>query len=216
MKHLRWWCAGLFAVATWADSEKVDLPGVKIHSDGGGQYIAAEGAVALTNGILEFVACEPGTRDYESVLTLKSKPSALQFALLLIGCEAGPTPEEAKAGQKVGDRLDLEVEWTVDGKPKRVPVEQLLINRKTGKVASELAWYYTGSRFVKDIEGKEVFLGDSEQAHISLWWNPGMLVNVGGGHGNPYNGPAEGFEVNKALIPPEKTPITLIIRKRQP
>lgn len=202
----------VLTAGAWADGEKVDLPGIKVRGEAE-KYIEAEGAAALTNGILEFVACEPGTRDYESLLTLKCKPSALQFALLLIGCNPGPNPEEAKEGQKAGDRLDLEVEWTANGKTQRLPVERFLINRKTGQVPKDLPWYYTGSKFVKGIEGKEVFLADSEQAHISLWWYPGLLINVGGKFGNPYNGPEEGFEVNPRVVLPAGTPIKLILRK---
>ncbi len=215
MKLWRWMLIGLIGPAcALAETEKVDLPGIKVRGDNV-KYIAAEGTMALTNGILEFIACEPNTRDYESVFTLKCKPSALQFALLLIGCEPGPTPEEAQPGQKPGDQLDLEVEWTVNGKTERLPVARLLLNRRTGKVVSGVKWYYTGSKFVKGFDGKEVFLADSEQAHISLWWNTGMLINVGGKHGNPYNAQDQGFEVNSKLVPPEGTPITLILRKHQ-
>lgn len=198
-----------------APPEKLNLPGITVRGDAV-KSIAVEGAVALTNGILEFVACEPNTRDYESVLTFNCKPSALQFALLLIGCEPGVTPEQAQPGQKIGDRLDLELEWTANGKPQRAKLEQFLIHRQTGRVATNLAWYYTGSRFVKNMEGREVFLADSEQAFISLWWNPGMLINVGGKFGNPYNSPEEGFAVNGHLIPPIHAPVILLIRKHRP
>jgi hypothetical protein len=190
----------------------IHLPGLEIRG-GDKKSIEATGRVSLTTGILEFVAVESGGRDYESLFTLDCKPSALKFALLLIGCETGAVPHEVKSGARVGDRLHLEVEWQSDGKSKRLPVEKLLVDRKKKKSPAELPWVFTGSRFVKDIEGREVFLADSEQAFISLWWNPAVLINVGSEFGNPYHGDDQGFEVNAAEIPPKNTPIKLILRK---
>ena len=61
--------------------------------------------------------------------------------------------------------------------------------------------------------GKPLFMADAEQAHISLWWNPGIPVNIVGDHGNPYQGDDQGFEVNTKAMPPAGTPVKLIFRK---
>lgn len=201
----------LFALTVQAESA-VHLPGLEIRG-GEKKYVEATGKVSLTSGILEFIAVEQGGRDYESLFTLECKPSALNFALLLIGCETGAVPREVKSGGKVGGRLRLEVEWQADGKSKRVPLEKLLINRKTKKSPAELPWVFTGSKFVKDIEGREVFLADSEQAFISLWWSPAVLINVAGEFGNPYRADDQGFEANTSAIPAKDTPVKLIFRK---
>ncbi len=193
--------------------EVLKLPGLIIHG-GEKKFVEATGKVVLTDGILEFIAVETGGREYESLLALDCKPSALQFALLLIGCEPGTVPQLAKAGQKIGDRLTLEVAWEVEGKPKRLPAEQLLVNRKTKKRPAKLPWIFTGSHFATDpLSGREVFLPDAEQAFISLWWSSAVVINLGGEYGNPYRGDDQGFEVNTKLIPPEGTPVTLILRK---
>jgi hypothetical protein len=210
-------CLALFALTTGVccrvqAESAVHLPGLEIRG-GEKKYVEATGRVSLTSGILEFIAVEQGGRDYESLFTLDCKPSALKFALLLIGCETGAVPREVKSGEKAGDRLRIEVEWQADGKSKRVPLEKLLVDRKTKKSPAELPWVFTGSRFVKDIEGREVFLADAEQAFISLWWNPAVLINVGGEFGNPYHGDDQGFEANAAAIPPKGTPIKLIFHK---
>lgn len=190
------------------------LPGLVIHG-GDKPFIEASGKISMTNGILEFLAVDTQGRDYESVLALDCKPSAMKFALLLIGCEPSPTPQADKPGAKPGERLRIEAEWLVDGKPKRVPAEQLIMDRKTKKPPGELSWLFTGSYFVKDVidDKREVFLSDAEQGHIAVWWSPAMIINVAGEHGNPYRGGDQGFEVNESLVPPKGTPVKLILRK---
>jgi hypothetical protein len=190
----------------------INLPGLTIHG-GDHRFIEARGRFALTDGILEFIAVEPHGRDYESLLTLDCKPSELQFALILIGCESGAVPQQAKAGEKIGDRLQLEVEWEAGGKTTRVAVEKLLRDRRTKKTPADVPWIFSGSYFVKDFDGREVFMADADQAFVALWWSSSVLINVGGEYGNPYRGGNQGFEVNKAAVPPTGTPVRLILRR---
>ncbi|MBM3859950.1 MAG: hypothetical protein FJ395_09905 [Verrucomicrobia bacterium] len=175
----------------------VRLPGLVIH-DVASPYLEAAGKVARTNDLLEFIAVEPEGRDYESLLTLDCKPSALQFALLLIGCETGGV-------------LRIEAEY----KHKRVPIEQWLIDRKTKKPPTGLRWKFNGSYFSKNpITEQPVFLADAEQAHIVLWWQPSIVINLADDRGNPYRGDDQGFEANPAAVPPTGTPVKLIFRRK--
>jgi hypothetical protein len=195
--------------------ETVTLPGLIVRG-GAHPFVEAAGSISVTNGILEFVAVEPKGRDYESFLTLTCQPSALKFALLLIGCE--PAPADAltkeKPGSRIGDRLRLEVEWQSNGKPKRVPLDQLMLDRRTKKPPTNLAWHFVGSYFTKSvINDQDIFLSDAEQAHIALWWSPAVLINLIGEHGNPYRGEDQGFEVNEAVVPAKDTPVKLILQK---
>lgn len=181
-------------------------------------YIEADGAVALREGILEFITVEPRGREYESLLTLTAKPSALQFALLLIGCEPGHDPA---AGMPTatrpqfdkGTRLQIEIQWEADGQVQRVPVEQWLRDRKTGRPPERLEWVFNGSFFNRDISGNTIFQADAEEAHIALWWNPAIPINVVGDFGIPYQGDNLGFEVFTERVPPTGTPVKLILRK---
>ncbi|MCX7886061.1 MAG: YdjY domain-containing protein [Verrucomicrobiae bacterium] len=180
----------------------VRLPGLIVH-DADPPYIEIPAKVARTNEILEFIAVEPEGRDYESLLTVECKPSALQFALLLIGCETGTLAN-------ANSRVQIEVEHN----NKRVPVDQWLIDRKTKKPPSGLRWVFNGSYFVKHpVTGEPVFLSDAEQAHIVLWWQPSIVINLADDRGNPYRGDDQGFEANPAAVPPSGTPVKLILRK---
>lgn len=183
----------------------VRLPGLVIH-DTTPPRIEATGKIANTNGLLEFIAVEPKGRDYESLLTLDCKPSALQFALLLIGCETG-TVHNARS------HLLIEVEY----KNKRLPVEHWLLERKTQKPPAALRWIFNGSHFAKNpVTEEPVFLADAEQAHIALWEQPSIPINLATPAGNPYKGDDQGFDINAATVPPAGTPVTLILRAAKP
>ena len=129
------------------------LPGLVIHG-GEKKSVELSGTLSLAEGILEFVAVEPNSREYESLFAINAKPSAMQFALLLIGCEPGPPAFKAQAGEKTGDRLRIVVEWQQDGRTQQAAPERFLIDRRTGKPAGELPWVLTGSMFVKDFSGR--------------------------------------------------------------
>jgi hypothetical protein len=179
----------------------INLPGLTIHG-GDKPFVEATGKPATTDGILEFVAVETGGRDYESLFTLDCRPSALKFALLLIGCEPG---------ESNGTPLTVEVEW----RGQRLPLERLLIDRSTHQSPAPLPWVFTGSYFIKSpVTNKEVFQSDEEQAHLALWWQPSIIINLRRDFGNPYRGEDQGFEANTKLMPPKNTPISLILRKR--
>ena len=181
----------------------VRLPGLVIH-DVASPYLEAAGKVVRTNDLLEFIAVEPQGRDYESMLTLDCKPSALQFALLLIGCETSSVKQARSL-------LAIEVEY----KDKRVPVEEWLIDRKTKKPPTGLRWVFSGSYFGKNpITNQPVFMSDAEQAHIALWAQSSVLINLADDRGNPYKGDDQGLEVNPAAVPPLGAAIKLIIRKK--
>jgi hypothetical protein len=181
--------------------KQVRLPGLVIH-DVAQPFLEASGKVARTNDLLEFIAVEPEGRDYESLLALDCKPSALQFSLLLIGCETGALKQARSA-------VIIEAEY----KNKRVPIEHWLIDRKTKKIPTDVRWVFNGSFFVKNpVTELPVFLADAEQAHIALWWQPGIPINLADDRGNPYRGDDQGFEANPATVPPAGSPIKLIIR----
>jgi hypothetical protein len=191
--------AGLFALACQA--ETINLPGVAVIQDNPPR-LEAPGKVANTNGILEFVAVEKEGREYESLLALNCRPQIFQAALLALCGETGLTRQ-----------VTIEVAWVAGGKAQRVPVDRWLLDRKTKQPPAGLKWVFNGSRFVKHpVTGNIVFQADEERAHVALWWQPSIPVNIAGDFGNPYKGDTHGFEVHTAVVPPVGTPVTVIIR----
>jgi hypothetical protein len=204
---MKWFLFFLLAGAAWA-ADEVKLPGLRIVG-GDTKAVEADGRVARYDNVLEFIACEPETREYESLLTLTCKPSALKFSLLLIGCEPDATN---------GTPLILEVEWRDQEKVRRVPVEQWLVDRRAGKPPAEpLPFFFSGSMMVTDLfTTNKIFQADAEQAHIALWWQPSILINLKRDAGIPYRGDDQGFEVNTNAVPASGTPVKLILRPRPP
>ncbi len=193
---------------------RIELPGMVIHG-GSQKMIELEGKMALADGILEFGSVLPLGRDYESLLTIDAKPSAIHFALLLIGCEPGPLPRQAAAGEDTATQLSITVTWSREGRQESHPLEELLLQRATGRVPQNAKWYFTGSYFTKDLFGRgEVFMSDVEEAHIALWWTRAVIINIGGDYGNPYNDDQSGFAVNTQRVPASGTPVKVTIRKR--
>jgi hypothetical protein len=98
---------------------------------------------------IEVIACYPtprGQKAHETVLTFTGiKPSEVHKALLDVGLRPGKPArgERAKAeGSEV--RLFLEIANGTGG-VRRIPIEQMLLDRKTGKPIAALHWHFTGS-----------------------------------------------------------------------
>ena len=181
--------------------------GLKVYA-GESPRVEAAGKIADGPGdLLEFLAVEPTGRTYESLLTLDCRPSGMQAALLLLGC---------KPHEKSGTKLVLELEWTLEGRIQKAPIEEMLLERRTQKTPGPLPWVFTGSQFVR-LPGAqtEVFLADAEEAFIGLYAHDGLLIQLGGDFGNPYRSAEAGFAANASRLPPKGTPIRLILRMRQ-
>jgi hypothetical protein len=179
--------------------------------------IRVQTRVALAQGILEYLlVCDEG-KTYESALKLGgTKPSELNFALLLIGCEPLDFPtfmklKEDKDGGittllKDYKKSVVEIELWKD--EKKVALETLIRNREGSNEA--LWWVYTGGfffdsrRFSADIEFSLIGFVPDETALIALFSKAG----------NPYRG-AFGFEMNKENKALEvNQPYEIILRRK--
>lgn len=203
------------------------LGGVRILPDKQGLQI--EGRVARAEGILDFLAVVEGGREYESVLSLNCRPSALHAALLAMGAKPGPTPEyikwlaenpdkkPANAPDKPGSALLIDVEWKdADGNMKKTSANSLLYNRRTKKAETVVnPWTFTGSVFYKDIEGKTAYGADVNGAVISVTPED-SVIQLGWQAGNPYDAEDQGFAVNTDAIPKAGTPVLVTLRLTPP
>src|SRR5262249_3879281 len=98
---------------------------------------------------IEVIACYPaprGQKAHETVVTFTGvKPSSVHKALEQLGLKAGkPAVGEGKKAE--GPELKIFLEFTgQDGKAKRLPIEQTMVDRKTQKPIGMLKWHFTGS-----------------------------------------------------------------------
>ena len=243
---LRTWAA--FAVlAAWLtatsgcvmpkSAPKPLLPGISL--DQNARVIVLEGEVCLEQGLLEYIAVADGGKKYESVFSLRCRPSQLQAAMLMAGYDPGHLPDELRGdfapqaaartlpegaprttppppeyGQQLGASLtrvyiDVDVRRS-DGTWAHRPVESFLIERRTGKPPKRLSWAFTGSFFLWDETlSVEYFVADREKSLVALWYDPTALLNLTRSVGDPYRGEDLGLEVNPASLPAKGTAVRL-------
>ena len=119
---------------------------------------------------LELLACSPGTREHESIVTLDASATHLQAALLLLGLEPG-TPLTV---ERDGDDIvvhppagpEVEVFFIVDGGDP-IPANEWVVSQETGEVMPDHRWLFTGSRFT-EFRGERWFLAEQNGTLISL------------------------------------------------
>jgi hypothetical protein len=100
---------------------------------------------------IEVIACYPaphGQKAHETVVSFTGiKPSDVHAALVGLGLRPGK-PARGEGTKAEGPELLVFLEVTGgDGKVRRLPVEQALVDLKTGKPINGLRWHFTGSAF---------------------------------------------------------------------
>ncbi len=163
---------------------------------------------------LEFVAnTKGGYKAYETAVTLETTAVSFNAAMLLIGLDparARPAAMQFDRTPPEGDPVDIFIEWPVNGKPRRVRVEELLFDQRTRKTLREGPWVYTGSTFVDtgDGQGKK-YLADMDGVLIGFMHGPQAVID------NPRNDAVDGFGavvMNPDLGLPAGTAVTLIVK----
>lgn len=157
---------------------------------------------------LEFVAnAQNGVKAYETAITLNTDAVSLNAALLLIGLDPanGVVPKmQFDPAEPKGDPIELSV--TINGR--RLPVEDLTMDRRTGKPLPSGPWVYTGSTFIA-AEGGSRFLAEMDGVLIGMMHGPSALIE------NPRPHAVGGFGaivLNPKLGVPANTPLTLTIK----
>ncbi|MEM1097448.1 MAG: YdjY domain-containing protein [Planctomycetota bacterium] len=157
------------------------IPGISLHREAG--FLDLD-ATVIGHGCewLELVACTPGSREHEALVTIDAKPSDLHLALLLLGMDPG-TPQTGVRGDEgwtivppTGPKVDLQfVLTTEEGQGERlVPVESWVFDRAADAPLVDHpdgGWIFTGSRFVRDSrdpQSPEVYLADVNGTAVSL------------------------------------------------
>jgi hypothetical protein len=153
-----------------------------------------------------------GQKAHETVVSLGAKPTEVHKALESLGLKAGkPVRGE---GTATGAELEVLLEIPEKGKPgkRRVRLETLLIDKRTGKPLPPIKWLFTGSSmkqpdpakpdlvYAADLSGTLVGLlpvTDELVIQSSLTAQEEALIKL---------------ETAKDLLPPEGTEATLILR----
>ena len=194
------------------------LPGIVVNTER--REVVLEGRVCLQEGPLERVVCSEGTREHESVIAVKARPSHVTFALALLGLEPGTPGYVTEAGAfspPSGQVLNITARFlpaqTANSREEtetvEVPVWKLLaLMGSDAAVEQPIDWVYVG-------RPEEIALqaADREGTVLCLSNFPEAVMDV------PFESTDVNanliYEANPKVVPPVGTPVELVIRPTQ-
>src|SRR4051794_22035444 len=112
---------------------------------------------------IEVIACwafPKGQKAHETVVTIEAKPGDVHKALESLGLKPGkPVVGDAKETAR-GPAVNVSIEVPTSAGTRRVPIERLLVDPRTGKPMPKVKWIFTGSAMKKpDPEKPETVYG---------------------------------------------------------
>ena len=167
-------------------------------------------------GAVEYLVCGRDGKEYESLIVVDATTQEIHKSLSELGVEVGKPPgyDEAKdePTSPTGTAFVMFVEWKKDNMTKRVRAEELVLNVKTQKPLQPVAWVYSGSRIVPDLDSEDED-AMMPQAFMSNDIVALRLFDASALFQNPLPESSEEniYKKNDALLPELGTPITLTI-----
>ena len=213
-------CIGVFLITLsnlgWADGhlqikekeQKLVLKG-KI-SEALGEYDSH------LKGAVEYLVCGRNGKEYESIIVVDATGKEIYDALEKLGVQIGTPPgydeEKDEPTPPIGTEFLIYAEWKDGDATKKVRAEELIFNVKTQKTMSHVAWVYSGSRIVADLDS------DDEDAMMPQAFMSNDIValkrfDASALFQNPLPESEEEniYKKNAALMPKLGTPVTLTI-----
>jgi len=166
---------------------------------------------------IEVVATLPhpqGKKAHETILNFSVKPSDVHQALESFGLKPGkPAVGEGAVAAGPEVKVSLEIP-TADGGTQVVPIEKALVDKKTLKTMPPLKWYFTGSALhqadpTKDDKAYGADLTGTLIGIFPITDDVVIQTNL-----TMKDEPIIKMESNKKLLPPEGTPVKLIIQAK--
>ena len=171
---------------------------------------------AHLKGAVEYLVCGHNGKEYESIIVVDATAKEIYDALEKLGIAVGTPPgyneEKDEPIPATGTEFLIYAEWKDGDKAKKVRAEELIFNVKTQKPMQQVAWIYSGSRVVADLDS------DDEDAMIPQAFMSNDLValkrfDASALFQNPLLEAEEEniYKKNDALLPKLGTPVTLTI-----
>lgn len=150
---------------------------------------------------------------HETVVTYAVLPSEIHKALESLGLKAGK-PAFGEGAKAEGPEVIIFLEIPGDGGPKKVGIEDVLVDKKTGKKMPKLKWIFTGSVMKQpDPEKDEKKYGaDLTGTLITLF--PVTADTVFQTNLTLKDEPLIKLDTNTKVLPKEGTPVKLIIQAK--
>ena len=167
-------------------------------------------------GAVEYLVCGRNGKEYESIIVVDATGKEIYDALEKLGVKIGTPPgydeEKDEPTPPIGTEFLIYAEWKDGDETKKVRAEELIFNVKTQKTMSHVAWVYSGSRIVADLDS------DDEDAMMPQAFMSNDIValkrfDASALFQNPLPESEEEniYKKNAALMPKLGTPVTLTI-----
>jgi len=168
--------------------------------------------VVLRSGPLELLVCKQGTKEHESILSTTALPSHLHAAMLALGLTPGRAAkwiDEAgftKAIPPRGPELRITLRWKDgEGQSHKADASSWLKVAGDNQTRPPKKWIFIGSRMMPSGE----YLADSSGDVITVANFMEAVIDV------PFESSQSNeqleFDANEKAIPPEGTPVTVIV-----
>jgi hypothetical protein len=163
---------------------------------------------------IEIIACYPfprGKKAHETVVTIEVKPSAVHKALEGFGLKPGVPARTLKDVPK-GPEVKIFLEVPAGGKAtKRLPIERVLVDRKTNLPMPKVKWLFTGSTRTRPDPDKEETVYDADVTGTLIAVFPVTDETVFQSSLTLKEEKYVKLETNRKLLPPIGTPVKLVI-----
>lgn len=181
------------------------------------RQVVLVGTVCQNRVPLEVFACQRGTKEHESILSLNVPASVIHTGLLLAGADPGhPVQYQPEFSPAAGTEIDVHVVWQDEqGQRHQARGQDWVRQVRTGQ-AMDYPWVFAGSRFWTDPEThQEIYQADTEGDVICLSNFPSAVLDI----------PVQSSDANAELmfeafterIPPLGTQVTVLLKpKRTP
>ncbi|MDR3198167.1 MAG: undecaprenyl-diphosphate phosphatase [Planctomycetaceae bacterium] len=180
-----------------------------------GRSVVILGRIVLREGFLELLACRVGTKEHESIISVRVKPFLIHAALLAVGAEPGkPVQQTPQFVPPSGEEIEITIRWNdQDGHQKEMLAQDWVWDAGNSKEDSKKAmsthWVFTGSMQYQDESGKNHYIADESGELFGLSNFVGAILDV------PIKSSADNTELLFACfterIPERGTPLTIIL-----
>jgi hypothetical protein len=226
-----WWavicllsgCAGAGREPGQAGRVLEPVEGITVRPDAPAVEIKAW--TCLEAGWLEQIACAPRSREHESLVVVKARPSDVHAALLAAGFEHGAPGNWSYEGGALtftpptGDRLEVLVRYERDGRKVEESIRTWLADAEGRPSFPDTAWVFAGSAFAANLEWMgpgEHYVADQTGSIIGLVTFGDEIVGFEEVFADQQDVQPLEWQVRTDYVPAVGTPVTLILRPAVP
>jgi hypothetical protein len=185
-------------------------PDDDIWIDVDGKRVVVGGVVCLAEGPIEFFACLENTKDYESIVAVRSSARLIHAGLLAIGLQPGtPVLFDPEYKAATGPVVDVLMRWKDKaGVEHTAPAQDWIRDTRSQKPLEE-RWVFAGSSFWTDpADGKEYYQADGGD-FICLSNFPSAMLDLP--IASTQSNEALLFEAFPGRVPPAETEVDVIL-----